>query len=358
MNSVKQLNSALFLVTVLALLLAGCGGAPGDNPNYGGSGEGVPSVRFVSASEDQLSIEGQGGAESSVLTFRVTNQDGEAISGERVDFALSETVGGVQLVTTSSQTDFSGEVKTTIRSGSTAVSVFVTATLASTGTYVFSDEITISTSGFYGQYFALGVETEGNEDAINGSFDDLSYFRNPLFRTDNEAAVLVGGASIINKQFNFNLNLRDQFGHAVRDGARVTIVSPQTGKITPSACVVSDGGCQVTWEATEFVDDGTTIIVMAYASGAEPFTDANGNNAYDFGEDFTDYPEAFADFNLNGIYDAGEYFVDANSNQLYDSEGNGVWDGPCVTGNCEGKASTIVWDAYAVLLLNHSEASE
>lgn len=79
------------------------------------------------------------------------------------------------------------------------------------------------------------------------------------------------------------------------------------------------------------------VTLVAYASGEESYTDANGNGKYDEGEPFEDIGEPFADFNDNGSWDSGEPFVDVDGNKKYDGP-NGRWDG-----------TTKIWKAFKVL---------
>lgn len=79
------------------------------------------------------------------------------------------------------------------------------------------------------------------------------------------------------------------------------------------------------------------VTLIAYARGAETFTDLNGNGTHDDGEPFVDTTEPFVDANDNGTWDPGEAFVDTN--------GNGRWDGK----NGTFDSDTWIWAQERIL---------
>jgi len=318
-------------LTLVMIGLSACGGAPSSG---GVSGSGGSTVQFVSASESQLVLKGQGGVETSVLTFSVTSVDGTAISDQAVEFELSTDVGGVRLLAASGETNTTGQVSVALESGTVAVAVSVAATISGTDTRAVSDEIQLSTSSFIASRFPLtAILSDSVTPGTNGV--DVA-----------EAGMLQG------VQVTLQMILTDQFGHKVLDGSRVTFVSPETGLIEPGTCELAAGVCQATWTSTESGLVGEQVSILAYASGAEEFTDQNANNIYELGEPFVDLGEAYLDENENGSYDLGEFYLDENANQIYDPLGNGVWDGPCLTSQdeCVGDPSTIISDSIILCL--------
>ncbi|WP_018275455.1 Ig-like domain-containing protein [Teredinibacter turnerae] len=345
MVCVLRLIQSSFFLIFSSLLLAGCGGAPGTV----GSDDLVAKISFVSATPDYLTLAGQGGVEQSVVSFKVTDQYGAALSGVGVTFELSDDVGGARLSTTRASTGFDGEVNTVVSSGTAPVALYVTATIDGTHIQSFSDEISISTSGFSASSFSLSVIVS---DEVTGSSEPFDYYGNPYNPVTNGSLRIESAGELGGIEAELQMIVTDQFGHKVRDGAKVTIVSPMSGLVRPSACIVADGICQATWTSTSGsgYGIGDHVILLAYASGAESFDDVNGNNIFDEGEQFVDFHEAFADENFNGMYDLGEFFVDANSNGVFDAVGNGVWDGPCLTDSCAGQDSTIIWNTLVLEL--------
>src|SRR5690606_13539070 len=74
--------------SLVCVLIAGCNGEPstvGEELNDGGNPDatGTVAITYVSASADQITLSGQGGVNSAVLTFRVVDENGEGLRGER-----------------------------------------------------------------------------------------------------------------------------------------------------------------------------------------------------------------------------------------------------------------------------------
>jgi len=316
------------------MALAGCGGSPAENPNYeapSGSTGGVPTeeeitvddgirvLRFVSASPDQIGLKGQGGTESSIVTFRVTDTSEEPLSDIQVSFELDTQVGGVELRgSTSVFTGPNGLASITVSSGTVSAVVHVVAKIVGTDVSSISPDITVSTGVPVSGRLAVGADWHAP-----GTFD------------------------FVGVDVNVNIVATDQFGNYAFDGTRVGFWSPYTGGIA-SSCTLKDGECEVIWNSTPnaglFFPDLTDpwVKFLVFAAGAEAFTDTNGNNLYDEGEQFTDLGEAYLDVNENGMFDSDELFVDTNENGVRD-EGNGVYDGPCLSDECPGESSVTIW---------------
>lgn len=345
MVSVQRIIKPFLVLAFANFLLVGCGGAPGGSAS---GGDLVATISFESAEPEDLTLAGQGGAEASVVRFKVADQFGVALRGVGVTFSLSDDVGGAFMSTTKATSDSSGVVSTVVRSGSAPVAVFVSARIEGTQIQAYSNEISISTSSFIASSFNIGVIVSETVTSMPGS--PANYYVNPIQQTKSGSMLIGSAGELGGVEATLQMIVTDQFGHKVRDGARITVVSPVSGLVRPSTCVLEDGICQVSWVSVNSANVGDQIIILAYASGAEAFEDMNGNNVFDPGEPFVDYHEAFADENFNGVYDPGEFFVDANNNEVWDAVGNGVWDGPCISGDCDGEESTIIWDAVVLTL--------
>lgn len=324
-------------VAAFALLLAGCGGAPANNPNYSTPStgdteivvvdDGIMVLSYVSASPDKIGLKGQGGTESSIVSFKVTDTADSPLSGVQVSFSLDTSVGGIVLRgSTLVRSDSDGLAAITVVSGTVSTVAHVVAKLYGNDVSSISEDITISTGiPVYGRLAAGGEQNEPKTLGFVG--------------TEVELTVVAS----------------DQFGNYAFDGTRVSLWSPYAGAVD-SSCTLIDGRCSATWVSAAGADapivsvvstavgDLTYVMapILVYASGAESFKDENGNNMYDSGEVFADLGEAFLDVNRSGNFDADEFFVDKNKNGLRD-EGNGVYDGPCLTDNCEGGAAVYVW---------------
>ena len=92
------------------------------------------------------------------------------------------------------------------------------------------------------------------------------------------------------------------------------------------------------------------VSILAYVAGEEDFTDSNGNNVYDAGEQFTDLGRAYRDDNIKGVRDVTIQDLTVNTtNGQYDT---GEFQQPragtdaCVPGvGCKGDG---VWGAADV----------
>ncbi len=315
-----------FAILVLCALFVACGGAP----SGGTSGETILSdtdltIEYIGASSQDLVVLGQGGLETSVITFLVKDTAGALISGSFVEFSLSSTVGGIELTGgVSGITGSDGKVATVLQSGTVSTSVRVTASVD--GLYATSDDISISGGSLVGGRLDLTVIIGANTGLTDGP---------PLGDPAGDFIEVYEGAVLSGVEIELQVIARDLFGNAVEDGSRVSFWSPESG-LVESSCNLVGGICQVTWitasplpTSTISVPTGRWVTVLVHGSGAESFADLNGNNLFDSdSESWADLPEPYVDGNENGQYDVGEFFVDTDGNQLYDASGDGVWNGP------------------------------
>ncbi|MCF6193666.1 MAG: hypothetical protein L3J46_04950, partial [Kangiellaceae bacterium] len=95
-------------------------------------GADVGSIEFVSATPENIAIQGAGGvggSENSTIVFRVRDTNGNPVNGSIVDFSLNSQVGGTQINPTSATTNAQGLAQTVINSGTVATTVVVTASI-------------------------------------------------------------------------------------------------------------------------------------------------------------------------------------------------------------------------------------
>lgn len=339
MDYVTRSLGRLTALICFMVMLAACGGAPGDNPNISVPGQdeepevddGVTNISFVSASASQIYLRGQGGNENTIITFRATDSSGNPEANVALSFSLSTDVGGVQLKgsTQGVRTNEGGDAFVSLASGTVATPVRVIASLDGSNVTATSSDITISSGIPVASRFSLsagpdwGVDNSRNTDGVT---------------------------------VELNIRASDQFGNPAFDGIQVSFWTPESGLVEPS-CSLSNGSCSVTWESAGSSNNAPDFnaSVIAFTQGAESFTDLNGNFLYDEGEAFVDLPEPYVDEDEDGAYSIGEAFVDTNKNGTRDA-GNGIYDGPCITEGCTSTTVTIA--RSAALYLCSGTASE
>lgn len=319
----------LFVVILAFVFLAACtkekdSPKTPDKPLYG--------IEFVSNSEEILSVLGEGGVEISLMTFKVTQTNGQGAPGVLVNFQLGV---GLQSATLSEGnsivSDADGFASTFLQSGHIAEVGSVIAIVDGHEQGVRSDEIIISTQRLSASTFTIGA---------------IITDQNTLIEDGIRVAEGAKPGAIV----EFKMNLTQTVTDSILDGAHISFVSPETGAFTLDSCVVNRGECKVSWMSNEDKDVGFRASVLAYGHGSESFEDANSNYLYDKGERFVDLGEPFVDENENGLFDDEEFFLDNNGDGEYTSQGNGFWDGPCIMGGCEGASSTVIWDTLDLQL--------
>ncbi|WNO08200.1 hypothetical protein [Teredinibacter sp. KSP-S5-2] len=300
----------VLLLSLASLLVISCGGGPGGGGVSGGDSDQL-IVAYDSATSRDLVLKGQGGLEVSEITFTVKDLSGANKRGAAVVFSLSTDVGGITLASYTARTGSDGKVTAVLNSGSVSTSVRVSATVgAVTAT---SEDISISSSSLVAGRMSFSLILDENT-GVDGNGNLVVYKAGALDGISAKLQVIA----------------TDRFGNAVTDGIRVSFWSPETGRVE-DFCDLEDGVCQVQWTSAALAGQTTANFVntvIAFGSGAEEYTDVNGNNLYDDGEAFVDLPEVFVDTNENDAYDAGEPFIDADGDQVYDAVGDGTWNGP------------------------------
>lgn len=332
------------------------------------------AVTFVSAEPTVIVLRGTGGSatrqETSAVTFKVVDGNGNSLQGIKVDFSLSTEVGGLSVIPASALTDGNGQVTATVSSGDVATVVRVIADVddgSGSSVSTVSDVLTVTT-GMPDQD-SISLSVSGGFVVENGFTQD------GVTRTINVA-------------------MADKFNNPVIDGT-AAVFTTEYGSIEGS-CTTVNGTCSVEWrsQAPRFPKiNGSTYVmtiyspgyncpshngrsgpcpddlgytrggrstILVHAIGEETFVDRNGNGVMDEAEKdlFVNLPEAFIDNNEDGAYTpdieacqsapqgspqctAGfeETYIDFNGNEQYDRndnpavyngllcppEGDGVW---------------------------------
>ncbi|ACA88642.1 autotransporter outer membrane beta-barrel domain-containing protein [Shewanella woodyi] len=333
----------------------------------------LANMSFISAEPTSIRIKGAGGtgtSESSLITFKVSDANGQAIAQQTVDFTLDTTIGGISFAdggnSTSNTSNSFGLVSATVLSGTvpTPVRVLATATANNESVSSQSEQLTVNTGLPQQLGFSLSTSV-ANPEA--GDFN-------------GETALITAYAS-------------DSFGNPAPDDTTINFTT-EGGQIEPK-CLTQNGTCSVTWTSASPRVPDHRITVLAYALGHETFFDTNGNNVFDTndyetvkdseGNDsiktylaclnnqgmakacsgngmdieaylpkgLSDLPDAFRDDNENGIYELGEKYFNTNNTPEYMIP-NGKFNGP----QCEGDycgVSTYIRKAL-VMTMSGSDA--
>jgi protocatechuate 3,4-dioxygenase beta subunit len=186
------------------------------------------SVQFVGAAPTNQSIviQGQGGngrTETATLTFKVVDIFGNPLAGKQVNF--STATSSIVVNKTSDTTDATGQVITTVNSGSVPTSFRVQATLPGTGTNGGPDISTLSDS----IVVTTGLPAQRAFSLSSGTFNVEGW------TVDNPSAT------------NVQVMLADTFGNPVPDGTPVVFQTSMgaVGSSDKGGCNTVNGVCSV-----------------------------------------------------------------------------------------------------------------
>ncbi len=260
-----------------------------------------------------------------MLTFKVTDQHTNPVSGLPVTFALT-AIGGETVAPLSGITDANGLVSTTLTSGTRTTSVQVVA-------QVDANNDTVP------DLFAQSTQVK-----IVGAPPAQTRFSMAAAKLNVAGRVTLGIENKISAYVN------DRFGNAVPPGTSVSFTTNGASVVDP-APTNSSGVASATLITEGNIPPSGIVTVVAFTRGEEGFLDNNGNGTFDAGVDTitTDMVrEPFADFRprppldgactvlapsseCNGIFDPGtdfEFFIDTGSlDGVWGVQGTpGVWD--------------------------------
>lgn len=311
----------------------------------------VGSLEFVGVSNDYISLKGTGGqgrSETSVVQFRVLDENANPVAQQDVTFELTNDAGGISISPTTAQSNNDGLVQTVVRSGDVPGAVRVLAYVTPTNTDPGNHDNRISAVS------DVLIISTGLPD--NNSFSLSAAILNPEGLDHDGEEVMV------------TAHLADHFNNPVPDGTSVFFTTE--GGSVESGCVTANGRCSVAWRSQDdrpFADSslyqnsvahkcdtyfgnaspctlgirnpdgsrdkplGGRFTILAHAVGEESFTDLNGNGKFDSGEYYSGY-------------DLSEAFIDHNENNAYDGISCADASDPCAPANSDGGEFEEFWD--------------
>lgn len=262
--------------------------------NYAVTAPPVTGLQFVKAAPSVIYQQGSPGINTSLVTFKVVDSIGDAVSGVAVNASLTNTDGGINFCgsPTTATSAGDGMVVFSVCGGTLPATVQVRGALASTPTkYTDSNILTIQTGLPTQRFFDMGVSQH--------NFLAGGYFTNQY--TAEEISITIHAA--------------DRQGNPVPDGTPIPMVAEggQLNTADVSSCIVRNGGCSVKFIGQEYRPMGSNttggdprpgrVTILAFMDGEEYFIDANNNNRYDEGELFEDLGVQFMDKDENGQFD-------------------------------------------------------
>lgn len=275
------------------------------------------AIEFVSAIPDQIGIQGMGRNETTNVTFKLVDQSGGPVSGQLVDFSLSNNGSGINITNPLDQatSNANGEVTAVITSGKVQANFVVTATTTvSTVTYVASSN---------------SISVQDAIPAQNG-FSLVSTISNP------EALNIV-------TTVQFTAYVNDRNNNPVPDGDKVNFLA-ECGNID-SSCTTVNGSCSVNWVSTpincyDYAGGGATatdgrVAIMAYVTGEESFADNDADGEFTTGDVIlTNNAEAYLDYN-----DSGDFTINVDAYQDFNESGahnnaDALFNGALCVNNC------------------------
>ncbi|MFA7270340.1 MAG: hypothetical protein WC073_13440 [Sterolibacterium sp.] len=318
------------------------------------SSPGAASIQFVSATPTTIVLKGTGGAglvESSLVRFKVVDNNNVPVTGADVRFDLTTWAGGILLdgssAALSKKTDSNGEATVSVQSGTTPTAVWVKAT------------VTSASPSFSSQSNQLRISTgRPAQDRFSLSLSSLN----------------IEGYNINGVTTTLNVIASDRLGNPVPDGTAINFIS-EGAQIEPSCATVS-GTCSVKFTSANPRPTGDTELagivtkgratVVAYTLGEESFTDLYGDNVYhglggspttSLGTDpFNDLGDVFIDNNEDGVWQAGEQSIAFKStNNSACSSGIATSPpAPSKAGTCDGVWGSAHVRQDAVIVLSGS----
>ncbi len=307
------------------------------------------SIGFVSAAPEVIYLKGSGFGETSVVTFVVNDQVGNALPGQLVAMLPTTTVGGLSMVEAPVGTPFVGKSDSSGRVG------------------VHVNSGTIPTPA------RIKAALRPVPDPLNPPTPPLdpaecfltSFPADCIFTVSSNLSVAVGLPS----QLNFSLSQKtlniegmdvdgttntytviasDRMGNPVPAGTTVNFVA-EGSQIQAQGFTTMNAGLAsttVNFQSSQPKPKDGRITVLAYALGEESFIDGNGNNLWEAGEPYQDLGAVFLSRKFSGTFNAGEsdQFIKGDGTAACDAPTNPLLNlGPSIPSKGDACNSSKVW---------------
>ena len=287
------------------------------------------NIQFVSTTPQLIYLKGSVGPTQAQVVFKAVDSAGNPLQNKKLRFTLSNANTGVSLDTLGNvtpidlPTDSLGQVSLAVFSGTVPTSLNLIATLL--------DSANAPTSVFSNSNLLTVAVGRPNQKSISLSVEKFS----------------IEGWGRDGTTTQVTLSMADRQGNPVPPGTQVNFVA-ESGVMLPPVCFVAPpipatvsspaiptSSCTVTFSTSGTRPASGKVSILAYVAGEEVFVDANGNNIYDIGEDFSDLGRAYRDDSgtsisgPNGSYDLGEFQVPRVGTAVCTPSagcpGDGVW---------------------------------
>jgi len=236
------------------------------------------------ATKSRIYLANSGGPTQTSVQFLLTNAREEPLPNQDVLVSLKTVNDGIPKATFNTVTNINPVTLTTDSFGKVTVPVFS----GTVPTNVVLNAALVSNTA---------IKTDSSVIAIASG------------RPAQNRVSLVKGVTAI-RGFNYDgsvtpitMSLADRQGNPVPDGTVVNFVT-EGGVMIPPTCVTGavpgDSQCTVNIRSQNPRPSDGIVSVLAYTAGEEDFIDANFNNVFDCGENYTDLVTAYRDERDNG----------------------------------------------------------
>lgn len=281
------------------------------------------SIGFVSASPEVIYLKGSGFGETSVVTFVVNDQVGNALPGQLVAMLPTTTVGGLSMVEAAAigtpfvaSSDSSGRVAVHVNSGTIPTPARVKAALRPVADPLNPPNPPLDP--------ALCFGTTVPSDCIFTVSSNLSVavgLPSQLNFSLAQKTINIEGLNVDGTTNTYTVIASDRMGNPVPAGTTVNFVAEGSQIQSQGFTTMSSGlaSTTVNFQSSEPRPKDGRVTIVAYALGEESFVDVNGNNVWDGGASAEAYQDLGAVFLSRKFSDK---FNPAQSDQFIKGDGN------------------------------------